>query len=438
MAQARTSLRSIEGTRGIAALSILAYHTALLSNGHGYLEAATSRFWLGVPLFFALSGFLLYRPFARSVIHEQPRPSVVRYARHRVLRIVPAFWLVVSVSIFQVPGLFELYPAAIAAGALALWAYIYLRRPPAAYLAAAAALAATWFAVYRLAEYPLNDVAWRAFVNYFLINIPFAPNTGIVGPAWSLCIEVSFYLFLPVLAFAAARYAAKATTRDGRAMRLSMVIATVLPVGIAYLWISHAGTQGVSLPAYIDEFAVGMLLAIALERWPLISARSSRSLLLVAVGIAIVANIGYRIGPADPYGNGSGIFFPRLMVVAFALALASVLMRDERTLLGRALSARFLVAAGTISYGIYLWHFLLIERLSTTPLWWSEGTNLILVLALTFAVATTSWLVLERPLLRAKDDLASLRRVRETVGGTGQALARPAPLGLAANVVPER
>jgi peptidoglycan/LPS O-acetylase OafA/YrhL len=325
-----------------------------------------------------------------------------------------------------------------AAGAAALFAYVYLRRPRGRYLLAAAAVAGTWFALYRLAEYPLNDVAWRAVANYFLINVPFAPNTGIVGPAWSLCIEVSFYLFLPLLAFAAAGYAGKAATVDGRARRLAVVIATVLPIGIAYLWISHAGTQGVSLPAYIDEFAVGMLLAVALERWPLISARTSRHLLLAAVGIAALANFGYRIGPADPYGNGSGIFFPRLMVVSFALALASVLMRDERTVLGRVLSARFLVAAGTISYGIYLWHFLIIKRLSTTPVWWSEGTNLILVLGLTFAVATTSWIVLERPLMRAKDDLTLLRRRREAVAGQGHGAARRAGLALAPGVAPER
>ena len=182
-----------------------------------------------------------------------------------------------------------------------------------------------------------------------------------------------------------------------------------------------------------------MLLAVGLERWPLITARSSRLLFLGAVGIATLANFGYRIGPPDPYGNGSGIFFPRLMVISFALVLASVLMRDERTILGRILSARVLVAAGTISYGIYLWHFLIIKRLSTTPVWWSEGTNLILVLGLTFAVATTSWIVLERPLMRAKDDLASLRRRRETDTGSGHgAAARLAGLGLAPSVAPER
>jgi peptidoglycan/LPS O-acetylase OafA/YrhL len=113
-------------------------------------------------------------------------------------------------------------------------------------------------------------------------------------------------------------------------------------------------------------------------------------------------------------------------------------MRDERTVLGRVLSARFLVAAGTISYGIYLWHFLIIKRLSTTPVWWSEGTNLILVLGLTFAVATTSWIVLERPLMRAKDDLTLLRRRREAVAGQGHGAARRAGLALAPSVAPER
>src|SRR4029077_19878693 len=99
------------------------------SRGHGYLETATSRFWLGVPLFFVLSGFLLYRPFAHATVHALPPPSLIRYARHRVLRIVPAFWLVLSVTILQFRFLHDLFPAVIAAGAVALWGYIYLRRP---------------------------------------------------------------------------------------------------------------------------------------------------------------------------------------------------------------------------------------------------------------------------------------------------------------------
>lgn len=406
----RTYLPSIEGTRGIAALSVLAYHATQLSNGHGFLEAATSRFWLGVPLFFVLSGFLLYRPFAHAAIHSGPRPSVVRYARHRILRIVPAYWLVLTVSIFEVPGFYDYYPVVIGAAAVCLWAYVWVRRPgPLGYVAA---IGVTVFAVYRVTAYPFHAVTWPALANYTLVYIPFAPYTGVVGPAWSLCIEISFYVFLPILAMVGARYASRGATPEARARRLGLGLAPMLPLGLAVMWISGAGTQGVVLPGFLDEFAAGMVLAIALERWPIVSVRTSRAMLVTAAAIAVVANLDNRLGPHDPYGNGSGLIFPRLMVIAFALTLASVLMRDERTLLGRALSSRMLVAAGTVSYGIYLWHFLFIERLRTTPVWWTEGTNLVLVLALTLAVATVSWLVLEKPLLRVKDDLGSLRRSR--------------------------
>ena len=406
----RTYLRSIEGTRGIAALSILAYHTTQLSNGHGYLEAATSRFWLGVPLFFILSGFLLYRPFAHAVIHEGPRPSIVRYARHRVLRIVPAYWLVLSVSIFWLPGFYDFYPVAIAAAAVCLWAFIYARRPGPLYYAAA--FGVTLFAVYRLTEYPFHAVIWPALANYTLLYIPFAPYTGVVGPAWSLCIEISFYCFLPMLAVVAGRYASCGATPEARAGRLALGLLPMLPLGLAFMWISAVGTQKVCLTGFIDEFSAGMLLAIALERWPTVSVRASRAMLVTAIAVALAANLHNRLGPHDPYGNGSGLIFPRLMVIAFVLTLASVLMRDGQTILGRALSSRVLVAAGTISYGIYLWHFIFIQRLSATHLWWTEGTNLVLVLALTLAVAAASWLVIEKPLLRVKDDIGSLRRPR--------------------------
>jgi len=407
----------------VAALSILAYHTTQLSNGHGYLEAATARFWLGVPLFFILSGFLLYRPFAHAVIHEGPRPSMVRYARHRVLRIVPAYWIVLTVTIFQFPTFYDFYPVVIGVAAVCLWAAVFARRPGPLYYAAAAGT--TCFAVYRLSESSFHAVTWPAVANYTLVYIPFAaPHTGVVGPAWSLCIEISFYCFLPVLAIVAGRYASRAVTPEARAGRLALGLAPMLPLGIAFMWITAAGTQRVSLPGYIDEFAVGMLLAIAVERWPAVSIRTSRAMLLAAVAVAVAANVQTRLGPHDPYGNGSGLIFPRLMVISFALMLASVLMRDGQTILGRALSSRVLVAAGTVSYGIYLWHFLLIERLSATQLWWTEGTNLALVLALTLVVATGSWLVVERPLLRVKDDLGSLRRPRRE-GVRGSSKSKP-------------
>jgi peptidoglycan/LPS O-acetylase OafA/YrhL len=73
------------------------------------------------------------------------------------------------------------------------------------------------------------------------------------------------------------------------------------------------------------------------------------------MAIAIVANLEYTTG-RSPYATHNDFMLSRLMVIAFTLTIASVVMRDERTFVGRVLSSRPLVAAGTVSYGVYLWH----------------------------------------------------------------------------------
>lgn len=88
-------------------------------------------------------------------------------------------------------------------------------------------------------------------------------------------------------------------------------------------------------------------------------------------------------------------------------------MRGERTVVARVLSWRPLVAAGTVSYGIYLWHMFVILCLRGTPLWWSVETNLALVLVGATLVACASWFVVERPAMRLKDTPFFSSRVRE-------------------------
>jgi peptidoglycan/LPS O-acetylase OafA/YrhL len=91
------------------------------------------------------------------------------------------------------------------------------------------------------------------------------------------------------------------------------------------------------------------------------------------------------------------------MEVVFALVLASALMRGEQTIVGRTLSWRPLVAAGTVSYGIYLWHMFVILCLLDTRAWWSTETNLVLVLVVATLVGSVSWVLVERPAMTLKD-----------------------------------
>ncbi len=78
-----------------------------------------------------------------------------------------------------------------------------------------------------------------------------------------------------MIAIVAARYASRGVTPEARAGRLALGLVPLLPLGVAFMWISAVGTQKVCLTGFIDEFAAGMLLAIALERWPTVSVRTS-------------------------------------------------------------------------------------------------------------------------------------------------------------------
>jgi peptidoglycan/LPS O-acetylase OafA/YrhL len=85
----------IDGVRAIAALTIFAFHvffhlgllnTDLLSRYLGNLN-------VGVPIFFVVSGFLIYRPFVAKRFAQEPSPETEPYAIRRALRIVPAYWV---------------------------------------------------------------------------------------------------------------------------------------------------------------------------------------------------------------------------------------------------------------------------------------------------------------------------------------------------------
>ena len=95
----------LDPLRAMAALSILVVHVALFS---GAADADIyGRFLIhldiGVPFFFLLSGFLLYRPFVVARVEGTPRTPFRDYAMRRFVRIVPAYWLALTVAAI-VPG----------------------------------------------------------------------------------------------------------------------------------------------------------------------------------------------------------------------------------------------------------------------------------------------------------------------------------------------
>src|SRR5919206_3059669 len=90
----------LDGLRAVAALSVLCFHAWLYGFEHPYsvtrdsvFDRVVFEFRLGLVFFFVLSGFLLYRAFARAALSGERRVDVRRYARRRVARIVPAYWV---------------------------------------------------------------------------------------------------------------------------------------------------------------------------------------------------------------------------------------------------------------------------------------------------------------------------------------------------------
>ena len=89
-------LVELEGLRAAAAFAVLLTHAGFLSGavGRDILPGFLARMDIGVPIFFVLSGFLLYRPHARAVLGNLPAPALRTYAVRRAARLVPA-WLLV-------------------------------------------------------------------------------------------------------------------------------------------------------------------------------------------------------------------------------------------------------------------------------------------------------------------------------------------------------
>jgi peptidoglycan/LPS O-acetylase OafA/YrhL len=100
-------LAGIQGLRALAAVSILTFHVWVFSSPDrvSFELGPVTRYVvpqlpLGVTLLLLLSGFLLYRPFAASIIRGTERPSLIRYIVNRAWRILPAYWFILLVTVF--------------------------------------------------------------------------------------------------------------------------------------------------------------------------------------------------------------------------------------------------------------------------------------------------------------------------------------------------
>jgi peptidoglycan/LPS O-acetylase OafA/YrhL len=392
----------VDSLRAIAALSVVGAHAAFPSGifDDELLRRFVTRLDVGVTVFFLISGFLLYRPFVRARFAGERGPAASAYAWRRFLRIVPAYWVALTV-----------------------------------------------IALVQLDHSEIFSV--EGFFTYYCFGQVYSAQTGLGGipQAWTLCVEVAFYALLPIWALGMRRLPA----RNPRAIVRGELIALALLAAASFVYKivlveqhalddSSLGPYMLSLPQFLDQFAVGMGLAV-ISVWLAGREHQPRAVRLVdrrpglawAAAFAAFVIVSTQVGLTGAFGEhiDRSEFFARhilFTVVAIGLLLPAFFGDPANGLVRRVLANRVLLWLGLVSYGIYLWHSAVYEQLTRWGfaeiaevthryIWFFAAT------AVTAAVAAASYYLVERPALRLKRLVG-----RREPGIPGEAVREPAPV----------
>ena len=348
---------SLDGVRAAAVLGVMVFHGGLSFLPGGFF---------GVDAFFVLSGFLITSLLVTEW-HEKRGIALRAFWARRARRLLPALvLLIVAVAIF-------------ARFAVAPGTYPGLRLDSLA----------TFF-------YVAN---WHFIVsgqNYFVA-------TGAPSPllhTWTLAIEEQFYIVWPLVVLGVVR-----CTRTLKPL-LVVAVAGAVASAIEMAVLFHPNTDPTRVYFGTDTHAqcllVGAALAVAIAMWRrrgmevVTSRRAQRVLGLVGfVGVGCCAWAWGRLAYSNPFVFRGGIF---LVALAVGAVIASVVLSPSG-IVARALAVAPLRFLGRISYGLYLWHYPIDVMVITHARVGLTGWPLFLVrTALTIAVATVSFYVVERPI----------------------------------------
>ena len=365
----RSFLPAVEGMRACAAMGVVVTHVAF-QTGHssGVDGRLFGRFDLAVAVFFALSGFLLWRGHAAAARDLGARPRTGHYLRSRVVRIMPAYLVAVCVILSLLPD----------------------------------------------ADHASLTV-WLANLTLTQIYVPLT-LTGGLTQMWSLSVEVAFYLALPVLAFLARRIPVAARVP---------AIAALGALSWAWGWLPLQTPAGINPlnwpPAFFSWFAAGMLLA----EWVHSPIGRPHRLARRRVLMAVIAVLAYLLA-ASPLAGPEGLvpgtatqFAVKTSagsLVAFALVAPLVLDRPDTP--HRLLGSTAMVTLGRWSYGLFIWHLaalaMVFPVIGTFPFSGRMPTVLVLTLIFGFAIAAVSYALVESPCREALRRWEKRERPAET------------------------
>lgn len=348
----RSFLPAVEGMRACAAIGVVITHVAF-QTGHagGVLGRLLGRFDLAVAVFFALSGFLLWRGHAAAARGLRHVPPTGHYLRSRLVRIMPGYLVAVIVILTLLPDADN-----------------------------------------------ANLTVWLANLTFTQVYVPLTFTTGLTQ-MWSLSVEVTFYLALPILALLARRLPVRARVPVIAAVALASLAWGLLPIHTA---------EGVNPlnwpPAYAPWFAAGMLLAewtVSPLGWMHTMARNR----WLMAGIALAAYLASATPLAGPNGltpaSLSQFVVRTAMGAIVAAALLAPLVLDRPDVAHRILGSRVMVTLGRWSYGLFVWHLAALAMVFPLIGQFMFNADMLPVLVLTLvfglAIAAVSYALVESP-----------------------------------------
>lgn len=394
-ANTRLRLVGLDGLRGILALCVVIVHvTAHYSPS---ILAVTHVELLGqaIVVFFVMSGLLIYMPFARAIVTgADPLGDIARYARARVLRVFPAY-----VVIFLVANAF---------------AAVYVEN--AMVVQARGSDGGTG---------SITDPSTLLLHLTLLQNyVPSELQTGI-NSSWTLTVELAFYLVLPFLAALTAATGARVLPRASRYVVAALPGILLVAVGTVsrIVLAQAAGSSGLppemtewgpypiavlsrSILPWADNFGWGMIAVVfylAIQRGdvaPAVVVRVRRWMWPTAVLFLALSGVFYFVEPR--YIGGA------FAVFSLALILLLIVPVDGHRAIWRVapiVDNPVLHWLGTTSLSIYLWHYpviLVLERWGWAggDDWASWAWSFVLVTAVSVALGSVSYLLIERPATR--------------------------------------